>query len=1848
MCRAFPLVLLFLPLFSNYAFSDGGYVWIESEKPSSFSGTEKLNSWAHEYFSGEWLHLSVDANKLDETIKGDAIVLRYDFESKAGSFELWNRIGFEYVRSPFEWRINESEWKTVSPDELTIDLMEVGFWCEIAWLKLGDVKLEKGKHTLEIRLSKRKNSEGKPERILYASDCICLHEGPFSPYSKYKPDQDHRTDKDKTASKLLFENDSKKIVLLMDVPRLKELGLNSDRVFSAFWEKEKAIGKNITPELVSEIIVLSPLEEPVKISEIATVSKSSRESVSKANKITLSGTWEICRDDELLPEPVVQPISRLPNTNRWSAITVPGDQNTLRPDMQFAHRIWYRTRFEIPQEIENPSAYIEFPQNNLNTTVYLNGELCGFDKNPFAKVQIDISKPLKPGVNELYVGIRDAWYGFTEKPDDPMKLRKKFNLPKKYFNDGFQDLVYPIWNHPQSGILHAPSIHFFEGPVYISDVFVKPSVAKKELAFDIMLKNVSETDQTIELENYCRYRQAYWNQQGEEEGAFGTWYTSRIRDENFTGYQYLGDDDINEDISSSPSSDVAKKFETKTVTVKANSETVVHLSEKWDEPKLWTPQKPFLYHLYSNVLGKDFRSVKTTEFGFREWSTDGKNFLLNGKPFHGWADTFDKPGKIDWLKFYRESNQSMMRFWATSWKGMAPSEALKFFDENGVVVRRSGIFDGEAIGYNVIENDPELRAKNKAEDPDKEQIKMDLFQNWRDQMVAQVKGERNHPSIMLWSIENEILYINCVNLYGGLMDRFEDEIIKTAQAVKEVDPTRTSMVDGGGATKRGNPGSEPGEGLEVHGDHYVFKDFTKYPDRAYETNPAGGGHGNRWFWDEKRPRFIGEDFYVNGIHPSEFAVIGGEEAFSGRTGAKRAVGILYKMLTEGYRWSEYGAWHFWVGQDRASDQYTSNAPIAVFCREYDWTFEAGKEIKRTMRIFNDTQEDMKIRFVSDWESPSLDIIFPGTRVIIKDFSIPAGKSETFTLSLQLPRLLHQAESPGKRLADRIEADWNLTLSVPERNEENWATVFEDRKRVSLLANNPKLHRAGTSSVSTETGKDTDSDSARFSLLLYDPNESVSAHLNKAEIRHKTINSLDDIPKSENGNSILILGKDSLTATDCDSPVLQAFAAQGGRVIVLEQQFPLRYGGLPCEMELAQNEGRTAFIENESHPIFKRLKNKDFFTWADGHIVYRNAYKKPVRGARSLLQCDQRLENSAVIEIPVGEGVMILSQLLIGEKLDKSVVARLILGNMIQYAYEYSRPDVTLVECTSDFSNDFFTEKLENGDYSVDAFSETASTPMEAVRARYWHVAGSEKRFPAEAVVMIGASENNLRELLDNKDELQEFYNVGGVIILCGLTPEGLETFNKLVGFEHQIRPFVREKVVFSYPRHPLSQGLTLSDISLSSGVRMFDWANDEYVASDTFSYVIDTYDIAPFGKYRNDFEKMMSNGMLSADGWPYIVNLPAPENPPLDFPILFPKEQTIEELIWTGNTFYSPVTEISLFFDGLPEDRVTFNVEPNTEPQVLSFDPPIKGKNLTLRLEAWTPVPGKEKTTGLDNIVLKPLRSDEFKKRVKPFFNVGGLVQYDLSEPQNGGGIILCNLKLNENEAVAINGVKKRKIFTELLRNLGVKIPEPKSIIPGTPLVYENIDISKHCNEFRDEKGWFGDKNFSFASFPRGKQKFAGVPFDVHDFPTSPVPDCIVLKNEDVTGIKIGKKADAVFFLQTAKLDRRRNRDELRDGKAFELFKYVIRYADGQTLEVPIYSEIDIDDYKRKPPVPIPGAMLAWTRKYDNSEDSAVAYIKQWTNPRSDIEIESIDIVRGKDDIGRPAILAITTALEFE
>ena len=129
----------------------------------------------------------------------------------------------------------------------------------------------------------------------------------------------------------------------------------------------------------------------------------------------------------------------------------------------------------------------------------------------------------------------------------------------------------------------------------------------------------------------------------------------------------------------------------------------------------------------------------------------------------------------------------------------------------------------------------------------------------------------------------------------------------------------------------------------------------------------------------------------------------------------------------------------------------------------------------------------------------------------------------------------------------------------------------------------------------------------------------------------------------------MVGPDALTPRQATDPVWQALAANGVRVLVLDQDNPLHYQAVPGDLEVTDRVGRVAFPENLTHPIFKGLGTEDFFTWSGDHVVYRNVYKKASRGARSLLQCDEDLSCSAISECGVKDGLLLLCQAAVGEQ-----------------------------------------------------------------------------------------------------------------------------------------------------------------------------------------------------------------------------------------------------------------------------------------------------------------------------------------------------------------------------------------------------------------------------------------------------------------------------------------------------------------------------------------------------------------------------------------------------------------------
>ena len=1452
----------------------------------------------------------------------------------------------------------------------------------------------------------------------------------------------------------------------------------------------------------------------------------------------LAGLWQVCRFDEYEPADRIGPDKVLPDAAKmaWSAITVPGDKRER--GLKFAHRVVYRTRIQVPAEAKGRSFFLRFPSNNMISSVFVNGRFCDWTQVMLAPWDCDITPALKPGeTNEVAVVIKDSYYAHSPEKDKKQK-RAWHTLAYEPETEGIC-MDFPVDTSPQAGILETPSLVACSG-VYVTDVFAKPSVKTKELGLEITLKNPGATAAAVRLE---------------------------VAVEPLVGGA------------------AEKTFSAQELKLGPGKEEVFNLAEAWGDPKLWWPDAPHLYVVVTRVsVGGVVVDVQRTKFGFREWEWNSSQFKLNGIPWHGRADITEAKTLEESLKIWRDRSQTMMRLWHQpgQWK-MTRTEILDILDKEGMVVRFTGIFDGQRGNYWIGLND------------------QTLFDRWTKHLEQWTKAYRNHPSILIWGLDNEIIYVNA--RIQNLLKSVEPMMAQAGKRVMEIDPTRPVMVDGGRCLVA--------EDLPVNGCHYDEANWREYPDEAYTLAVTYKSHEiadwkrtkgvSPWRMVPDRPIFMGESYFQRGYTPPEHAQFGGEVCFTGWKGAMQASGLFAKILSEGFRWHGVAAMHFWLSSDQATPYYNSWKPVAVLCREWNWTFAGGSTVERTLKILNDTRYPEPIEM--SWS------LMVGDKPAVsekKPYTVAPGMG--LEVKIRLPIPLVKERTRGE-----------LVLTCSRGGKE----LFRDVKELWL--------------IDPEAGPKPGLQAGELAVL--DPNGSVKARLVKRAIPFTEIKKGEDIPAAA---KVVVVGADALDADGAKDTRWKALAARGVRVLVLDQTTPLQLEALPADLEATTFAGRIAFAEILGHPAFQGLDQADFFTWSKDHLVYRNVYRKATRGATSLAHCDRELNYSCLAECQMDDGLLLLCQMLVGTKLETDPVAGRLFDNLLAYAanYQVLRKATALT----------FGQLTPRGKLLSGLVFESATDPLTAIKEGKCQI------------VVADATPENLKALAGSRDAIKTFTQQGGWLFLWGLTPEGLADFNRVVEVEHLIRPFGRERVTLPVKRDSLLTGISLKDVVMDTGQKLVAWRAEGVPAADIFNFIVDYDDIAPFCKFpdwryfypnKNSMSpdndpRNMVNGFTRSDDWRYVFSLYT-NSSKLEFDLELPREETPVQLDLIPNAAYNVVTKIELTFDGDTAKPMTLDLNADGSDQSIMI-PNRPVKVLHVKFADWK-ARTQTDVIGVDNIWLKVKRTPEFYSKVKPLLNIGGLVKY----PRGAGGVILCQLHVPEREVNPINAEKKGKIVSALLRNIGAVFTGDKKDLASMGLNFETIPLNDSCNQFlTKDKGWFADEKRDLGHFPVGEQKFAGVSYLVRDFRTSPVPCAIALAKgmtdqpQEVKGIQVGKKADCLFFLHTwyRTTPWRASRG---DNTPPVIFKYVVRYADGQSVEVPVRYGEGVDHWIQPKPVNPKEAVVAWAAPFPNemNGEQAVVYQMQWTNPNSGKVISTIDIAyddKVRSQFGVPIFLAVTAA----
>ena len=303
-------------------------------------------------------------------------------------------------------------------------------------------------------------------------------------------------------------------------------------------------------------------------------------------------------------------------------------------------------------------------------------------------------------------------------------------------------------------------------------------------------------------------------------------------------------------------------------------------------PKLWHPGHPFLYTAASKIFdGKQIADNFNTLFGFRwfKWTPED-GFFLNGEHLYfegadvhqdhaGWGDAVADSGFFRDVKLVRDAGFQFIR---GSHYPHAPAFA-DACDQLGILFWSENCFWG--MGGRAPDGFWTASAY-----PTNSQDEPAFEESVRDSLRDMIRINRNHPSIVAWSMCNEVFFSQKAVL--PKVRKFLQELVACSH---ELDPGRPAGIGGcqrAGLDKLGDIAGYNGDGARLFINPGIPNLVTEYSSvravRPGQYGPAWGnlvqGPGDKsqpYFW--RYPWRSGEVLWCAFDHGS----IAGDEGMTG-------------------------------------------------------------------------------------------------------------------------------------------------------------------------------------------------------------------------------------------------------------------------------------------------------------------------------------------------------------------------------------------------------------------------------------------------------------------------------------------------------------------------------------------------------------------------------------------------------------------------------------------------------------------------------------------------------------------------------------------------------------------------------------------------------------------------------------------------------------------------------------------------------------------------------------------------------------------------------------------------------
>lgn len=409
-------------------------------------------------------------------------------------------------------------------------------------------------------------------------------------------------------------------------------------------------------------------------------------------------------------------------------------------DYQKVKSAWYRQWIYLPEGVKDKTMTLHFDAVSKVAEVYVNGTFAGSHVGMFADFEVCATRLLHPGRNLIAVRV------MRNNDDDSNSKNNQFDAhyaqaqgnavretaETTATTDLLRDMPHGFYGNDPAGIWQPVKLTV-TGQTKIEDVFIKPRL--DGAAFEVTVRNHGKKSAKLQL------------------------YTDII-DRKTGTVLYSG-------------------LSLGNMIMNGGEVRLLNYDIADLRPNRWTPQHPHLYDFRFTLKSKNEQDELMVTSGFRTFEVKNGLFYLNGIKY--WLRGANQaPSAIcpndealahRFFQLMKAGNMEVTR------THTAPFNELwmRAADEDGIAVSFEGTWP-----WLMLENRPI---------PEQE-----LLQLWTDEMKALMKKYRNHPSLILWTVNNEMKFYDLDNNKDRAMQKMT-VISDVVKQMRTIDPTRPIVYD---------------------------------------------------------------------------------------------------------------------------------------------------------------------------------------------------------------------------------------------------------------------------------------------------------------------------------------------------------------------------------------------------------------------------------------------------------------------------------------------------------------------------------------------------------------------------------------------------------------------------------------------------------------------------------------------------------------------------------------------------------------------------------------------------------------------------------------------------------------------------------------------------------------------------------------------------------------------------------------------------------------------------------------------------------------------------------------------